>query len=113
MNMLGIQILGVLFALFMFYLTFLHQRRKEFTAKEYLFWFGAWAVFLLLVLFPTSLDFLIKDVLSLGRRLDFFMIIGFMFMIGVLFHTYALVRKTQNKIERIVRKIAIEDNSKK
>lgn len=112
MSILGIQILGILFALFMFYLTFLHQRRKEFTVKEYLFWAGAWAVFLLLVLFPTSLDFLIKDVLDLGRRLDFFIIIGFMFLIGIVFHTYTIVRKTQNKIERVVRKIAIDRDEK-
>ena len=91
----------------------MHQRRKEFTVKEYLFWFGAWAVFLLLVLFPTSLDFLIKDVLSLSRRLDFFIILGFMFLIGIMFHTYTIMRKTQNKIERVVRKIAIEKNPEK
>jgi hypothetical protein len=108
MNILGIQIVGILFALFMFYLTFLHQRRREFTAKEYLVWAGAWIVFLLLVLFPTSLDFLIKDVLSVSRRLDFFIIVGFMFLIGMMFHTYTVVRKTQNKIERVVRKIAID-----
>ena len=109
MNILGIQILGVLFALFMFYLTFLHQRRKEFTAKEYIFWAGVWIVFLLLVLFPTSLDFLIKDVLSVSRRMDFFIIVGFMFLVGIIFHTYTVVRRTQNKIERVVRKIAIEN----
>jgi len=113
MNMLGIQIFGVLFALFMFYLTFLHQKRKEFTVKEYLCWFGTWAVFLLLVLFPTSLDFFIKNILHLARRLDFFIIIGFMFVIGVLFHTYTIMRKTQNKVERVVREIAIERQNKK
>jgi len=110
---LGIQIAGILFALFMFYLTFLHQKRKEFTSKEYLFWIGSWSVFLILVLFPTSLDFFIKGVLSLSRRLDFFIILGFMFLIGFMFHTYIIIRKTQNKIEKIVRKIAINKQIKK
>ncbi|MBD3249392.1 DUF2304 family protein [Candidatus Woesearchaeota archaeon] len=109
---LGIQIFGVLFALVMMYITFLHQRRKELNSKEYFFWFGVWVVFLLLVIFPTSLDFLIKDVLSLGRRLDFFIIVGLMLMIGVLFHTYSVVRKTQNKVERVVSKIAVEKREK-
>ncbi len=109
---LGIQILGVLFALIMMYVTFLHQRRKELNAGEYFFWFGVWAAFLLLVIFPTSLDFLIKDVLSLGRRLDFFIIVGLMLMIGILFHTYSIVRKTQNKVERVVGKIAVEKRDK-
>jgi len=33
-NLLAIQIIGILFALFMLYVTFLHLRRKEFTTKE-------------------------------------------------------------------------------
>lgn len=113
MSILGIQILGILFALFMFYLTFLHQRRKEFTVKEFIFWAGAWIIFLLLVLFPTAFDFLIKDVLSVSRRMDFFTILGFMFLIGILFHTYTIVRKCQNKMEQVVRKIAFTNNEKK
>lgn len=110
---LGIQIFGLLFALFMFYLTFLHQRRNEFTVKESIFWFGAWIVFMLLVIFPTMLDFFIKDVLSFSRRMDFFIVIGFMFIIGIVFHTYTIVRKNQNKIEKIVRDIAINKEKKK
>lgn len=110
---LGIQILGVLFALFMFYITFLHQRRKEFTIKESILWFGAWIIFLLLVIFPTYLDFFIKGVLSFNRTMDFFIVAGFMFMIGMLFHTYIIVRKNQNRIDKIVRKIAIEKQDKK
>ncbi|MBU0457447.1 MAG: DUF2304 domain-containing protein [Nanoarchaeota archaeon] len=112
MSILGIQIVGILFALFMFYLTFLHRRRKEFTIKEYIFWAGVWVIFLLLVLFPTTLDSLVKNVLSLSRRMDFFIIMGFMFLIGVVFHIYTIVRKTQNKIEKIVRQIAVEKEMK-
>ncbi len=110
---LGIQILGVLFVLFMVYITFLHQRRNEFTAKESIFWFGAWIFFLLLVIFPTYLDFFIKNVLNFNRRLDFFIVLGFMFLIGMIFHTYTIVRKNQNSVEKVVRKIAIDQQDKK
>lgn len=110
---LGVQVLGVLFALFMFYITFLHQRRKEFTAKESIFWFGAWVVFLFLVIFPNSLDFFISEVLNFSRRMDFFIVVGFMFIIGVVFHTYTIVRINQNKVDKIVRKIAMEKELKK
>ncbi|TKJ17307.1 hypothetical protein CEE44_02105 [Candidatus Woesearchaeota archaeon B3_Woes] len=108
-----IQIFGILFALFMFYITFLHQRRNEFTTKESIFWFGAWVVFLTLVIFPTYLDFFIKGILNFSRRLDFFIVMGFMFLIGIMFHTYTIVRKNQNRIDKIVRKIAIEKQNKK
>jgi len=114
-GLIGIQIGGILFALFMGYITFLHLRRKEFTVKETIFWVGAWSVFLLLSVFPTSLDFLVSGVLNFSRRMDFFIVLGFMFLIGVTFYIYTLVRKNQNQIEKIVRKMAIEreDNKSK
>ncbi|MAF99519.1 MAG: hypothetical protein CMH61_02805 [Nanoarchaeota archaeon] len=112
MTIIGIQVLGVLFAGFMFYLTFLHQRRNEFTAKETLFWFGTWVAFLLLVIFPTTLDFFIKGVLGFSRKLDFFIVLGFMFLLGILFHTYIIMRKTQNRVEKLVRHMAIERKKK-
>lgn len=113
MTILGVQILGVLFALFMIYITFLHQRRNEFTAKESIFWFGTWICFLLLVIFPIPLDFFIKDVLDFGRRMDFYIVIGFMFLIGTTFYIYVLVRIYQNKVDKLVRKIAIDDGMDK
>jgi hypothetical protein len=110
-NLLGIQIIGVLFALLMLYLTFLHLRRKEFTVKETIFWFGAWIVFLFLAIFPMGFDFIIKNWLSFERRLDFFIVIGFMFLIGMIFHMYTIMRKLQNKVEKIVSRMAM--NTKK
>lgn len=106
-NMIGIQIMGLLFALFMMYLTFLHKKRNEFTLKESVFWAGIWIAFIFVTLMPGSIDYIVKDVLSIARTMDFFIIAGFMFLIGISFYTYCLVRMNQRKIERIVRKIAM------
>ena len=46
-NILGIQILGVLFGFFMMYYTFLQHKRKEFTIKEYISWFTLWVIFVI------------------------------------------------------------------
>ena len=107
-DLLAIQIVGILFALLMLYLTFLHLRRKEFTNKETIFWFGAWTIFLFLAIFPKGFDFLIKNLLSFNRRLDFFIVAGFMFIIGMIFHIYTTIRKLQNKMDKLVRRIALE-----
>ena len=80
----------------------------EFTNKETVFWMTSWILFLILVLSPTSLDLLIKNWLSFSRRLDFFIVVGFMFLTGLTFYLYTLVRKTQNKLDKLVSKIAIE-----
>ena len=104
---LGIQILGLLFGFFMMYYTFLHWKRKEITFKEYGVWQVLWLLFLIVAIFPQILDPIVKS-LNLARTMDFFIILGFMFLIGTLFYTYTIVRKNQNKVEEIVRKIAIQ-----
>ncbi len=106
-NILGIQILGILFGFFMIYYTFLQYKRKEFTIKEYSFWFAFWAAFVVVTLFPQILDPLLKT-FSIARTLDFFIITGFLFLIFVSFYTYTMVRKNQRKIEEIVRNVALK-----
>ena len=103
---LGIQIVGFLFGVFMIYYSFLHYKRKEFTNKEYFVWLILWIIFIFFAILPNSLDFLIKDTLDLTRPLDFFIIAGFMTLIAMIFYTYILVRVTQRKVERIVSKLA-------
>jgi hypothetical protein len=102
---LGIQILGLFFGLFMFYYTFLHFKRKEFTLKEFVFWIFLWFIFVYVAFFPDSLDFIVKK-LNLGRTMDLFIIIGFMVLIAIYFYLYTLVRINQRKIEKVVREIA-------
>lgn len=104
---LGVQIIGVLFGLFMLYLTFLHRKKKEFTLKEFVGWVAAWLVFLLVTLFPASIDSVVKRA-GFVRTLDALIIVGFLFLIGMMFYIYSIVRVVQNRTEEIVRKVAIE-----
>ena len=106
-EILGIQIIGILFGFFMMYYTFLHYKRKEFSVKEYGFWLVLWTVFIVITLFPNILDPILKS-LSISRTLDFFIIVGFLFLIGMIFYTYANGKRNQKKLEEVVRKIAIE-----
>lgn len=106
-GILGIQILGILFGLFMIYYVFLHRKRKELTIKEYSFWVVLWILFIILTLFPWLLKPLVQSI-GFARTMDFFIVVGFMFLIGSLFYIYLLVRSNQKKLEEIVRKIAFE-----
>jgi len=106
-KILGIQILGILFGFFMMYYTFLQHKRKEFTIREYAFWFVFWAIFVIITLFPQVLDPVLTT-LNIARTLDFFIISGFLFLIFVIFYTYTIVRKNQKKLEEIVRNMALK-----
>lgn len=104
---IGIQIIGLIFALLMLYITFLHFKRNEFTTNEAGFWTILWIVFLTVTLIPKILDPIVKT-LSITRTMDLLIILGFMFLITANFYTYGVVRKTQKKIEGVVREIAIK-----
>ncbi len=105
--MLGIQILGVLFGLFMIYYTFLSFKRKEFRKREFIAWIFLWILFVIVTLFPNLLNPIIMS-LDLSRRLDFLIIVGFMFLIGLGFSTYITARKNRKRIENIIREIALK-----
>jgi len=105
---LGVQIFGILFGLFMIYYSFLKLKKKEFNNAEFIFWLVAWAIFVFLVLFPYSLDFFVKGVLQMNRTLDFFIIVGFMFLIGLGFYTYSIVNRLEGRLEKLIREIAFE-----
>lgn len=103
---LGIQILGLFFGLFMLYYSFLHFKRKEFTAKEFVFWIVLWIIFSYVAVFPAALDFIAQK-LNLIRTLDLLIIVGFMALIAMFFYTYTLLRANQKKLEEVVRKVAL------
>ena len=104
---LAIQIFGLLFGLFMVYYTFLKYKRNEFTVKESSFWIIFWVLFIVVTQKPEILDpFLTKW--GFVRAMDFFVVIGFIFLIGALFYTYTIVRRNQKMLEEIVRKIAMK-----
>lgn len=109
---LGIQMIGLIFALLMLYITFIHFKKRDFTIKETILWMGLWLSFIVVTLFPAIIDPLVSS-LQISRKLDFFVILGILFMITAVYHTYTVVRANQRKIEQVVRAIAIEKVQKK
>jgi hypothetical protein len=112
-KIIGIQILGVLFGLFMIYLTFLHRKRGEFTVKEGGAWILMWLGFIFFVLFPKIVDIYITKKLHFVRAFDFFVVLGFIVIFGIVFYMYGIVRINQNQMQEIVRKLAIKGLEKK
>jgi hypothetical protein len=109
---LGIQVFGLVFSAFIVYVSFLYYKRKEFTFAEWGFWLVFAASFGAVSLFPDLLNPIVRT-LNLGRKLDLFIILGFMFLIAMVFYTYHITRHTQRKVEEAVRKFAIDEQMKK
>ena len=109
---LGIQVFGLVFSAFMLYVSFLYYKKKEFTLTEWSFWALFAVLFAVISVFPEVLDPVVKS-LNLGRKLDLFIILGFMFVISITFYKYRVTRHTDRRVEELVRNIAIEREEKK
>lgn len=109
---LGIQIAGFLFGLFMAYYSFLNYKRLQFTVKEFCFWLVVWAFFIVVALFPGVLDPIVKYG-GFFRALDVLIVSGFIFLTAAVFYTYTIVRRTHRQLETVVRNIAMKKNRKK
>ena len=103
-----IQLLGLLFGLLMLYFTFLHYKRNEFKIETFLFWALLCVVYILIVIYPTSLDFFVEQ-LKFGRRLDFFVVFGFLFIVALVYYNYLSIHKTKRRMEILTRKIALSN----
>ena len=109
---LGIQVFGLVFSAFMLYASFLYYKKKEFTLTEWGFWAVFSAAFAAISAFPRILDPVVAT-LNLSRKLDLFIILGFMFLIAATFYTYTVTRRTDRRMEEVVRNLAIERASRK
>lgn len=107
----GIQIVTLIFSLVMFYITYLHLKRKEIMVKEAVFFFATWSTTFLLTLFPASANFILNT-FRIYRLLDLATIGGFMILVGISYNNFIEIRRLKSKIEKIVREKAIK-NAKK
>ncbi len=103
----GIQLIGIVFSLFMIYLTFLYFKREDYGKTGFFFWMFIWLGFLVLVTFPKSV-YNIMQLLSIERTADFIVAGALLVYSVVIFKLYVNNKKLQRKIEVIVRKVALD-----
>ena len=110
--MLAIQIIGVIFGLGMLYVTVLYSRRNQLNKGEYFVWSMLWILAILISVFPQALQ-TVTETLHFNRTLDMLMVGSIIFVVGISFYVYTIVRRTEQRVEELVRKTAIEDADKK
>ena len=86
---------------------FFITKKRQFTLVEWGFWTGFSVMFAAVSVFPQFLDPVVAT-LNLTRKLDLFIILGFMFLIAATFYTYTVTRRTDRRMEDVVRKMALE-----
>lgn len=107
--MIGIQIVAIVFALWMVYFTFLHFRRKEFSLTEFTLWQMLWFGLMIVVIFPKSIRFLLAT-FSISRTFDLVVIVGIVILFGVTFRNYVIIRRIEKRVEEFVRQEALQEH---
>lgn len=106
--MIGIQIVAIIFSLWMIYFSFLHYRRKEFSKTEFFVWQLLWLGLIAVVIYPSSVKFILET-FKISRTFDLVVIVGIVVLFGVTFRNYVLLRRMEKKIEEAVRRESLKD----
>jgi hypothetical protein len=102
----GIQLIGIFFALFMLYLTYLYFKRDNYGILGFVTWFAVWSGFIILVSFPSSV-YGIMQALKIERTADFIVAAALMFFSILIFKLYNNNKVLSKKLEDVVRKVSI------
>lgn len=100
--MIGIQIVAIIFALWMIYFSYLHWRRNEFNKLEFIFWQILWLGLIVVVIFPGCANFILKT-FSISRTFDLVVIVGIVVLFAISFRNYVIISRLDKKIEKLVR----------
>ena len=109
MNIITLQLVLLAFAVLMTYSLFLHWKKKDISMKLFVGWIVVFGVFAFMALFPKLLEPLLKE-LFIVRVMDLGMIVAFMILTYVTIENNIKIKKTENQIEKLVRKIAVKKN---
>lgn len=106
--MITIQLFGIVIGLAAIHLTYLYYKRTNFTKRELYFWILIWSTFIFIAVFPRSVS-PITGILGLQRPMDLIMIVAFIVLFSLTFHSYITSRKLESKINRLVQDLALKD----
>jgi hypothetical protein len=102
------QIIATFFALFMLYVTRIHDRQLKFSLSEMMFWYSLWTVFVVIALFPDLLIG-ITQFLRFSRVFDLLTVIALMILTVIVIWNNFTQRVANKKIEQFVRDHAIKN----
>lgn len=101
------EIIGLLFALIMIYLTYLEYKRKRISKFSFCVWSTIWIAGILLIIFHKYTN-RILDPLNIIRVLDFYMILAFMLLFTLIFYLFLKNSITEKRMETLTRALAIK-----
>ena len=100
------QLTALLFALFMAYVTRVHQQRAKLSKLEAFLWYSLWIFFSILAIFPNLLIG-ISEYFYFDRVFDLLVVGALMLLSFLVIRSYFKYREIQVQIEKLIREQAI------
>lgn len=107
-----IQFLIVAIALFIIIRIILGFKRGSISRKNLIFWASLWLIISVIVLLPQTTNFFAK-ILGVGRGTDVAIYLSIVFIFYLLFKLGLRLEKIEKEITKIVKEIALKNNSPK
>lgn len=109
---LGLQFIGLVFALIMIYFAYLHYRRGELNGLEILFWLIAWVGAIFIAIFPEVFRNFSRTI-AITRAFDLAMVGAFILVIPAVYLSYVRTKRIEKKLEELIREDAKKEISSK
>lgn len=105
---LGLQITGILFSLFMIYFALLHYKKGQLNGMEISSWITIWTIVILIVIFPEVVR-VYAESFAISRVLDLLIGGAFVVIFIMVSSAYVKVNKLEKRMEELVRKLALKN----
>ena len=103
-----IQVIAIIFAVFLLVKVILKLKNKKLTINEFLFWSLMWVLLILLSIFPQISD-KIANFFGFGRGLDFFIVSSILLIFYLIFRIISKLEEMDAKIAKLTRSIALDE----
>ena len=103
-----IEIILVLFIIFVLIRAALRFRKKEISARELIIWIVFWILVGVAAVLPQTTNFL-ADKVGVGRGLDLVLVIGVVVLFYLIFRVLVKIRYLDKTITEVTRKTAINN----
>lgn len=107
---LGLQITGILFSLFMLYFALLHYKKGQLNGMEISSWVVIWTGAIFVILFPEIIR-VYAESFAISRVLDLLIAGAFIVTFILVGSAYIRVKKLEKKIEELIRKLALKEKN--
>ena len=107
-----IQIIIIIFALFVLTRILLRLRENKLTIGEFLFWFISWILIILFAFIPSISSFF-AQMLGIGRGVDVLIYSALIFIFYLIFRIIIKLESLQQELTLVVRELAIKNSTQK